>query len=228
MVSVAESKVRVAQGEVSKAEASRARLTTLGEYTKIRAPFDGVVIKRHADPGALIQQAASQSNVSPVVTVARVDTLRVFIDVTEQDVPYVKRGNSVTITVDALPGTTFEGKTTRFATALDPKTRTMRTEIDISNRGAGLRPGMYGEVRLALERRENALTVAASALISEGGKSYVFVVADGKGRRVEVKSGFDDRIRVEVVEGLTGNEQIITSGKNAVKDGTPVKVSPSS
>src|SRR5712692_2195471 len=225
MLNVSESKIKVARSEVSRAEAAKARLDTLKEYTTIRAPFDGVVIKRHVDRGALIQHASSQTNVSPVVTVARVDTLRVFVDVNEPEVPFVKRGNPVTVAVDALPGKVFEGTATRFTTTLDPKTRTMRTEIDIPNRSGELRPGMFGSVRLALERRENALTVPASALISEGGKSYVYTVADSKARRVEVKTGFDDGIRVEIVEGLSGSDQLIVSGKSGMKDGTPVKVS---
>src|SRR5713226_9851695 len=104
MLNVSESKIKVARSEVSRAEAAKARLDTLKQYTTIRAPFDGVVIKRHVDLGALIQQAATQTNVSPVVTVARVDTLRVFVEVNEPEVPYVKKGIPVTVAVDALPG----------------------------------------------------------------------------------------------------------------------------
>lgn len=228
LVSVAESKIKVATSEAGRAEASRARLATLMEYVKIRAPFGGIVTRRYVDPGALIQQATSQTNVSPIVTVARVDTLRVFIDVPEPEVPFVKKGNPVTLIVDALPGKVFEGTATRFATALDPKTRTMRTEIDIPNRSGELRPGMYGRVKLTLERRANVLTVPASALIAEGNKLSIFTVVDGKARRVEVQTGFDDGTRVEITKGLTGNEPVITTGKSAVKDGMPVNVSPSS
>ena len=227
-LNVAESKVKMGQSEIARAEAARTRLATLKQYTMIRAPFDGVVIKRHADPGALIQQASTQTNVLPVVTVARVDTLRVFIDVNEPEVRFITKGNPVTVTVDALPGRIFEGKATRYATALDPKTRTMRTEIDILNRDGELRPGMYGSVKLAIEKREDALTLPANALISEAGKSYVYAVVDGKAKRVEVKTGLDDGIRVECTEGLTGNEQIIVSGKSGIKDGIPVKVAESS
>ena len=227
MVNVAESKIKVAQSEMAKAEAARARLSTLMEYTKIQAPFDGVVTKRHVDPGALIQQASSQTNVSPVVTVARVETLRLFVDVTEADVPFIKRGIPVTLTVDAIPGETYRGACTRFATALDPKTRTMRTEIDIPNRNSVLRPGMFGRVKLDLERRKDALTVPAGALFTEAGKTYVYTVENGKAKRVEVKTGLDDGIHIEVISGLNGNEPIIISGRSAVKDGALVKVAQS-
>lgn len=223
MVNVAESKIKVAQGDAAKAEASRARLTTLMEYTKIQAPFDGVVTVRSVDPGALIQHASSQTNVSPVVTVARVDTLRLFVDVTETDVPFVKIGIPVTLTVDAAPDKVYRGKCTRFATSLDPKTRTMRTEIDIPNRDGSLRPGMFGRVKLDLDRRENALTVPAGALVTESGKVYLWTVADGKAKRVEVQTGMDDGIRIEITSGLTGNEAVIMGDKTRLKEGASVK-----
>jgi membrane fusion protein (multidrug efflux system) len=99
----------------------------------------------------------------------------------------------------------------------------MRTEIDIPNRDGLLRPGMYGRVNLTLERRERVLTVPAGVLIVEGGKTYVYTVVDGKATRVEVKTGLDDGIRVEVTQGLTGNELIIVTGQSAVRDGLLVK-----
>jgi multidrug efflux pump subunit AcrA (membrane-fusion protein) len=225
LVNVAESKIKVAQGEIARAKASVARLEALMEYTKILAPFGGVVTKRHVDPGALIQQASSQTNVTPVVTVARVDTLRIFVDVPEPDVPFIKKGVPVTLTVDALPGKTYSGACARFTTELDPKTRTMRTEIDIPNRDGLLRPGMFGRVSLGLERRKDALTVPASALLTEGGKTYVYIVENGRARRMEVRTGFDDGVRVEVTGGLTGGEQVIVVGQGSVKDSAPVKVS---
>ncbi len=224
-VRVAESKIQVARSEKAKAAAARARLATLMDYAKIIAPFDGVVTKRHVDPGALIQHALSQTNVSPIVTVARVDIVRVFVDVAEPEVRFVKRELPVTFKVDALPGKVFTGTCTRFAGALDPRTRTMKTESDFPNREGLLRPGMYGQVTLLLEKRESILTVPPGALLLEGEKTYVFTVVDGKAKRVPVRTGFDDGIRVEITEGLTGNEPVIVTGKSAVQDGAPVRVS---
>ena len=223
MLKVAESKINVAKSQAAKAEATRARIATLMEYANIRAPFYGVVVKRYVDPGALIQQASSQTNVLPLVTVARVDTLRIFIDVAEPEIRFVKRGSPVTFVVDALPGKEYQGYSSRFAT-LDPKTRTMRTEIDIPNRDGLLRPGMSGNVKLTLERRAMALTVPASAIVTESGKTYVYTVTDGRAKRVEVQTGFDDGINIEITDGLTGDERVITSGTSGVKDGAPAKV----
>ncbi len=119
----------------------------------------------------------------------------------------------------------FTGTCTRFANALDLKTRTMKTESDFPNCDGLLRPGMYGRVTLLLEKRESVLTVLPGALLLEEGKSYVFTVVDGKAKRVPVRTGFDDGIRVEIIEGLTGNEPVIVTGKSAVQDGAPVRVS---
>jgi len=223
-LSVAQSKIKMGRSEIARAEAARDRLAALKQYATIRAPFDGVVIKRHVDPGALIQQASSQTNVSAVVTVARVDTVRVFVDVNEPEVRFIKRGDRVSVTVDALPGRVFEGKATRYASALDPKTRTMRTEIDIPNLSGELRPGMYGNVKLAIERRDVALTVPASVLIAEAGKSFVYTVVDSMAKRLEVKTGLDDGLRVEITEGLRGDEPLVVSGKSVIRDGMPVKM----
>lgn len=225
LVSVAESKIKVAQSEMSKAEATRGRSAALGEYSRIRAPFDGVVIKRFVDPGALIQQASTQNNVSPVVTVARVDFIRVFVEVPEPNVRFIKKGMAAALTVDAVPGKTFDAQCTRFATALDPKTRTMRTEVDVPNPLGELRPGMFGAVRLTLEQRRDSLAIPANALVIEGNKFFVYTVEQGKAKRVEIKTGLDDGIRIEITSGLTGKYPVIIAGKSAVKDGTPVRLS---
>jgi RND family efflux transporter MFP subunit len=194
------------------------------EYANIRAPFSGVVIKRHVDPGALIQQASSQTNVSPVVTIAQNDKMRVFVEVNEAEIRFIRRGSPAALTVDALPGMGFNGLSARYTSALDPKTRTMKTEIDIPNRNGPLRPGMFGSVKLTLERHENALTVPASALISQGAKSYVYTVVDNKVKRAEVQTGFDDGSTIEITSGLSDNDLVIISGKSEMQDGTLVKV----
>lgn len=224
MVAVAESQIDVAESEVARAEANRARLMRLMEYARIRAPFNGVVTKRYVDPGALIQRALSQKDVSPIVTIARADRLRLTIDVAEPDVPYARPGRSVTFTVDALPDRVFKGTLTRVARALDPQTRTMRAEIDVANHRGLLHPGMYAHVTLVLERRKDALTVPAEALIIEGGRAYVYTVRDGRARRIAVERGLDDGIRVEIVDGLTERDPVIMSGRQAVRDGTPVTI----
>ena len=220
----AKANINSEKAKVDNAKADMKRIEVLLEYGKIKAPFDGVITRRFVDLGALVQIATSSTNVSPVVTIMHTDTVRVFIDVPEPDVPFVEKGNQATLVVDALPDRSFSGTVTRFANALTPETRTMKTEFDIPNPDHTLRPGMYGNLTLNLEVHENALTVPAASLIIEKDKKFVYKVRGGKVEKVEIKTGIDDGIQVEVTQGLTGGEDIIVKGKNTVSDGDVVEV----
>ncbi len=221
---MAAAEVTLVHSRIDNARARLGKLKTLMEYTKITAPFEGIVTERFVDPGALIQAATTASvNVSPVVTVQRVDMVRVFIDVPEPEVPAVDRGDPATLALSALPEKKFAGTVTRFASALHPSTRTMKVEIDFPNPDGLLRPGMYGSLTLNLETHSEALTLPAPALVTEKGKTFVYIVEDGKARRVEVMTGIDDGIRVEIVKGLQGNEAVIVAGASAVSDGGAVR-----
>lgn len=222
-VNVARSKITAAEAKVNTARASLERISTLIDYTKIKAPFDGVVTQRFADPGALIQTATTSQQVAPIATVMNMDTVRIYADIPEREVPFVRKGNPATITADALAGRTFSGAVTRFATALDPATRTMKTEIQIANRDHSLRPGMYGNVTMVLEKRTNVLTVPATSLSIEGNKKFVYTVVNHKAKKVAVSTGFDDGSRVEIPQGLTGGEEVIVT-KGVITEGTEVKI----
>ena len=221
---LAKANINSEKAKIDNAKADMERIKTLLEYGKIKAPFNGVVTKRFLDPVALVQIATSSTNVSPVVTIMHTDTVRIFIDVPEPDVPFVEKGNQATLDVDALPDKSFSGTVTRFANALNPETRTMRTEIDIPNPDHILRPGMYGNLTLNLEVHENAIIIPATALVVENDKKFVYKVRGGKVEKVEIKTDIDDGIQVEVIKGLTGSEDIIVKGKNTVSDGEVVEV----
>jgi RND family efflux transporter MFP subunit len=221
---VAAAGVKLAQARIDNTQAHLSKLKTLVDYAKIKAPFDGIVTERFVDPGALIQAATTASvNISPVVTVQRADTVRVFVDVPEPDVPAVDQGDPATLVLSALPQKKFEGVVTRFASALDPSTRTMKVEVDFPNPEGLLHPGMYGNLTLALETRAEVLTLPATALLTERDRTFVYVVEDGKARKVEVTTGIDDGIRVEIVKGLQGTEAVVVAGASAVTDGGAVR-----
>jgi RND family efflux transporter MFP subunit len=122
-----------------------------------------------------------------------------------------------------MPDVKFEGEVTRFASVLDPSTRTMKTEIDLPNAQGLLRPGMYGNVTLVLESHPAALTLPAATLVTEQGQHFVFVLKDNKAYKVKVTTGIDDGIRVEILSGLQGNEAIIVAGASMLTDGGPVR-----
>ena len=227
-VKVLESRIRQVESQMKRVLASLEGLKTLMSYTEIKAPFRGRVTERHVDPGTLIQAASSSQNAQPVATIASTDVLRVFVDVPEAEVPFVEQGDRALIKVPALPSHTFEARITRFTGALNPATRTMRTEIDIPNPGNILKPGMYGAVTLTLEERPQAITLPSRALHTAGHKKFTYSVVESRLRKIEVETGLDDGITVEITKGLEGDEIVVlaTRGEVQGRDGSGSTESP--
>jgi RND family efflux transporter MFP subunit len=161
----------------------------------------------------------------PIVTIQELDTIRVYVSLPEIDVPKVRKGTPASLTTAAYPGREFTASVTRYAEALDPATRTMKTEMDVANPGHVLRPGMYAEVTLELENKSGALVVPDTALVVEGQKTFVYVVREGKAHRVEVEIGFDDGAQAEIRSGLNGGERVVVAGKENLTDGQSVEAS---
>src|SRR5262249_32126870 len=154
-------------------------------------------------------QSAATGKPDPLFTVARVDRLRIITDIREGDAGWLKVGQPAGFEADAARGQQFAGKVTRFADALDPATRTMRTEVELDAPVAGLRPGMFGSVTITLVDAPNALVLPTSALLAGPGKPAVMIVEGGRARRHEIELGFNDGIRVQITGGLTGSEEIL-------------------
>ena len=141
----AEANRAVAEAQAKVAEAEVQRLQALIAYTKITAPFDGVVTRRLVNRGDLAQPTARSQ---PLFTVQRIDQVRVFCDVPESTAARVNAGCPAAVKIYGLDGKVIEGKVTRIAFAMNPETRTMRAEVDLPNPGESLRPGMYAQVTL--------------------------------------------------------------------------------
>jgi len=173
---VAREDVDIAEGQFEQAKADVEELEALVSYTHIVAPFDGVVTGRFVDPGALIQASGSQSGsaqgasgpskagVSPVVSVADLSKLRLYIYVPEAETSLIRVGMPATLTLREFPGRQFTGTVARFAKALDLSTRTMLTEVDLENPEHELYPGMYADVTLELARHSDAMQVPVTAI----------------------------------------------------------------
>jgi membrane fusion protein (multidrug efflux system) len=213
-----------AKGKCEMARANLKRIEDLLAYAKITAPFSGIITKRWVDPGAFIPAATSGSAAKNAVVVTLMDFSRVRIDIaiSQSEVPLIKNDLPAAVTVEELPGKTFDGKITRFAYALDDMTKTMAAEVEIANPDGALRPGMFASVTIAIQKKADALLVPAESLVTEKKKTFVFTVADGKAKKVPVKTGFDDGIKVEILEGLAPHEPVILAGKQAVADGQQV------
>jgi RND family efflux transporter MFP subunit len=160
-----------------------------------------------------------------LLRVAKLDVIRVKTYVPERDSVWAEVGDRATITFDALPGRAFAGEIARLAGALDPQTRTMLVEIDLQNGDGGIRPGFYGQARLALEKRDGVVALPAAAVRSDGGESFVYVVgANDAARRVNVTLGIAQQGWVEIGGGLSGNERVVTGPVGALADGAAVRV----
>lgn len=221
---VAKGEVALAKTRVERARSEVERLEALMEYAQIKSPYDGVVTERFVDRGAMIQQGTnSTGNVAPVVTVMNIEKVRVYVHVPEPDTPYVDRGDPVVVRLDALPGREFHSRVTRFTTALDTQTRTMKTEIDLDNPGHFIRPGMYGSATLHLAEEPDALFVSAQSVRQDaGGKKFLYLVADGRIRKAFIETALDDGKLVQV-RGLRGDEIVVLTGAETLQEGLAVK-----
>jgi RND family efflux transporter MFP subunit len=223
---VAEANSALAANQVDVAAATVEKVKTLLGYTRIVAPFDGVVAQRLVNRGDLVQ-APTASRTTPsagsLFKVQRIDTIRVFCDVPENDVPHLHVGDPAIIKPAGFEGQPFIGKVTRFSLRLDPETRNMRTEIDLSNPKERLYPGTYAEVSLEMNRRPDALTVPASALGSDGEGNFVYSITDNRITRLAVKIGLADNGRIEVTAGLSEETPVVASTKGAPPERTAVQ-----
>jgi RND family efflux transporter MFP subunit len=228
----AQADVKVAKARLQVAEADQRRMAALLDYAKIKAPYDGVVTRRYVDEGHFVQPAGSGGKGEPLFVVMQTDPVRVFVDVPETDVSWVADGTPARIRIQALQSKEFDGKVTRSSFALDPRTRTLRTEIDIPNPRGELRPGLYAYVSIRLEHA-NAWTLPASAIVMQGEQPYCYRIESGKAIRTPLQIGLREGTLVEVLqkrtadkwEEIAGSEEIVHTNPTALTDGQPVAVS---
>ncbi len=218
--------IDTAKSKVAMAQANLERAQTLLNFCKITAPFSGVITKRFADPGAFVPAATSSSSAqsAALVTLADFKTVRVQIPVPEAEASRVKNGLPVKFTVEGLPGKVFEGTITRSSQVLDDTTKTMLAEVDLKNTDNNLRPGMYAIAKVGIDKHSDVLLLPIEAVLKEKSGSSVFLVEDGKAKKVPVKVGFDDGVSVEIVEGIAPDAQVIVVGKTPLANGQPVNV----
>ncbi len=213
-----------AAARLAMAQAGLAHNETLLRYSRISAPFAGVVTMRYVDPGAFVPAATAGSNptAAAIVTIMEVSTLRVRIAVPEIESSRIQVGQPVVITTESLAGQTFRGTVTRHSGALDEATRSLLVEADLPNASGTLRPGMYVLAKIGVEKHTGALLVPAAALVREKAAGFLFTFADGKATRVPVKYGFNDGASVEILDGLADNARVIIPGKLALVSGQAV------
>jgi RND family efflux transporter MFP subunit len=231
----AEADVSAAKARQGVAESARDREKALLDYAKIRAPFDGVVTRRNVDTGHFLQPNAGGKG-KALFVVMREDKVRIFVDVPETAAPLVGKDTPARIRVLAQRGQEFKGSVTRTSWALDPKARTLKAEIDLDNPDGKLRPGMYAYATLTVTR-DKALSLPASAIVTQGDQTFCFRVEEGKALRTLIETGLRGGGWVEVLrkqtwpakdgepiwEDFTGTEAIVAGNAAALTDGQAVK-----
>lgn len=213
------------QAQVKQMDVALAQAETNLAYSYIRAPFSGYIAERNLDTGAYVTSAtASTSTMSRgMLSLHDIETVRILIEVVEKDIPLVNIGQKAELRAEAYPERVFEGTVTRIVQALNRATRTMTVEIDLPNKDRLLKGGMFARVEVMVGTHHQAIQIPIDAVSRLEDMQYVYIVRDGKAQRVNVEVGARGDNRIEVTRGLTGDEQVIVSGKDLVHDGTPVQ-----
>jgi len=205
---------------------ANAKLThdqVLYDYSRITAPFAGVVTQRFANQGSLMQAGTSNTNVLPLVRLSEDDKFRLVIPVPESYVKYIRIGAPITVGVPSL-NRDFPGVIARFSVDVKEETRTMHTEVDVPNPQRVLIPGMYAEATLTLEKKDHALAVPLQAVGHETGQPVVYVV--NARNEVEVRPvtlGLQTADHVEILSGIVAGDQVIVSDRGGLKAGEQVR-----
>ncbi len=227
------------------AEARFRTVQTIVGYTRVYAPFSGMITGRFADPGALIRAGAGDIGVGetsgiissgategsgghrtgggPLLTMADVSRVRVYSYIPDDAVAFIRRGTAATVVFDELQGRRYKNQVARIAAALDLATRTMLAEVDLDNPKREIYPRMYAHVTFVLERHPNALLIPVSATAILHKKTLVFVVARGKLQSRYIKPGLSDHRFVEVLRGLTRNDVVVKYYRGDLVDGLAVE-----
>jgi RND family efflux transporter MFP subunit len=216
-LAAAELQVRVSETEVK-------RVQTMMDYTRITAPFTGIATKRYADTGSMLQ-AGTSSNALPLIRLSENSLLRLTVPVPESMVPSVHLGQQVDVRVQTL-NRSFKGRVARFADKVEQATRTMDTEIDVPNPSGVLIPGMFAEVDLTVDQRASVLTIPIPAVDlgqDESSGQVTVVTPEGRIEIRKVKLGQQDASNIEVLEGLTKGDRVVTSNRTTLRAGQEVR-----
>jgi len=222
-VDAGQAALEAAQSQLSAAKAKLAHDQSLFDYSRITAPFSGVVTERYANLGTLVQAGTNSSTQAiPIVKLSQDDLFRLVIPVPESYVRFIRVGDPVAVRVPSL-NRIFPGKVARFSVDVRSDTRTMHTEVDVANPQRVLVPGLYAEAALQFDSKENVPSVPVQALNREGDKTSVLVVtADGTLERRAVEVGMQTSSDVEIVSGLNEGEQVVVSDRSGLKTGQKV------
>jgi HlyD family secretion protein len=197
------------------------RVNALDNYASIVAPYDGLIIERHANTGDLTHAGAQGI---PLFVISRRDVVRVVVSVPEMLATAVEPGDKAIIQIQSLGDKKLEAKVSRTARTLDPRNRTLRVEIDVSDPRETLIPGLYVTAGIIVDEHAGVLLVPVSAVARQDSRAHVVMVIDGKARRQPITAGLSDGMYVEIASGLDGSETLAKDGVTSLTDGQPLSV----
>jgi RND family efflux transporter MFP subunit len=216
--SVAQSQFELARAQRRQSEAEQRELTIRQGQTRIASPITGIISKRHVATGAMISSA------TPIVSVVSVNPMIIDAQASERDIARIRRGLTVEVTIDSLPGEKFSGRIMRIAPTLDAQTRNGMVEIEIPNRNGALKGEMFARINLNLGSTRQSLLIPRDALIYRGDQPGVFTIEEERARYLPLETGLTEGDKVEVLKGLKEGDLVITRGSNLLKDGDRVRV----
>lgn len=188
------------------------------------SPVEGIVGKVYLDKGAQVSEPSGGSGGSPLAQILNLDSVKIVIQVTEEDLPKIKINQKAKIKVDAYPDREFSGVVTLISPTLNSLTRTASIEITIPNRDHLLKPGMFVEVRLVIGKTENLVLIPKHTILIEAGKKKVFVLKGSKAEERWVDAGFSDKDLTYIKSGLSPEDSLVTLGQNQLQPGDKVKI----
>jgi len=211
-----------AQNSVKAAEAARNAIAEIEEYLRITAPFDGEITERNVHPGALVGPAGGSAASVPLLRIQTTNRLRLVVPVPENSVADVPLAARVKFTVPAYPAEVFQAPVARISRAIDPKTRTMPVELEISNAAGKLTPGTFCQVQWPVRRTEATHFVPFSAVTSNQQRTFVIRIPQtgsnvGKAEWVDVRTGAHAGNLVEVFGDLNNGDQVVLRASDTIR-----------
>ena len=223
-LAVSQATFNAAQANVQAQEANVRQLEALQSFRRVTAPFDGIITARNVETGALIT-AGSSTTTPQLLRIARIDTLRIYANVPQAFVPSIRPGQTAQVLVQEFPQQSFVGQVERTANALDPASRTLLTEVQLSNRDGTLLPGMYVQVKFVITRANPPWLIPANSLLMRpNGPQVAIVREDHTVHYQKVVVGRDYGTEIEITSGLAGVEALISNLTDNIAEATPVQV----
>lgn len=207
------------KNDLKAAEAAKELAELSLSYAKVKAPFAGRVVRRHVDPGQMV------NNGTQLFTVSDMSRLLARVHVPAKVFRRIEVEQPVELSLDSNE-VALKGRITLVSPIIDPTSGTIKVTVAVTEYPEFTRPGDFAEVRIVTDRHPDALLVPRAAVINDKGEEFVFVVEEDRAKRIKVTCGFQDERFIEILTGLKGDEAIIVQGQRSLKDGQPVELRP--